>query len=62
MAIPVRKTSDGEDEPRSLFPPSIRRWVFAGLVAVIGGATYLVAVRGTTILYDLRDAVAAICF
>jgi hypothetical protein len=62
MTTPARKTSDADVEPRGLLPPLVRRWVFAGLVVVIGSATYLVAVRGTAILYDLRDAMAAICF
>ena len=43
-------------------PPRIRRWVIGCVAAILFAALYLIAVRGTAILFDLRDAVSAMCF
>lgn len=45
----------------ALLPRSVRRWVVGALVFLVAAAGYLIAVRGTAILFDLRDAVSAIC-
>ena len=45
----------------ALLPPHVRRWVLAGLAGLILMAMYLFAVRGTAILFELRDAVSAFC-
>lgn len=51
------------DEPSgtALMPRSVRRWVAGGLALVVAIAAYLIAVRGTAILFDLRDAISAFC-
>ncbi len=50
-------------EPNSaLLPPAARRWVWLTLAALLGSAVYLLAVRGTAILYDLGQGLAALCF
>ena len=41
---------------------TLRLWVLGGFGAVIAGAVYLWAVRGTAILLDLAAAVSAFCF
>ncbi len=46
----------------ALLPRSVRRWVTAGLGLALACALYLIAVRGTAILYDLGSAIGAICF
>ena len=46
----------------ALFPRSVRRWVLASLGTLLALAAYLIAVRGTAILFDLRDAISAVCF
>lgn len=60
MAHPAERPSDVSD--RALFPPQVRKWVLVLTALLVMVAIYLGAVRGTAILYDLRDAVAAICF
>ncbi len=46
----------------ALLPRAVRRWVIGGVIAVMALAGYLFAVRGTAILFDLKDAVSAFCF
>ena len=46
----------------ALLPRHVRRWVLAGVSVLVFAALYLIAVRGTAILFDLRDAVSAMCF
>jgi hypothetical protein len=46
----------------ALLPRGVRRWVLAGLGAALATALYLIAVRGTAILFDLGSAIGAICF
>ena len=41
---------------------TIRLWVLGGVGALLAGAVYLWAVRGTAILLDLAAAVSALCF
>jgi len=46
----------------ALLPRSVRHWLWATLAVLLAAACYLVSVRGTAILFDLRDAVSAMCF
>ena len=46
----------------ALLPRHVRHWVLAGVSVLLLAALYLIAVRGTAILFDLRDAVSAMCF
>jgi hypothetical protein len=46
----------------TLLPRSVRRWVMAGVGVLLLAATYLLAVRGTAIIFDLGSAIGAICF
>ena len=62
-----RRTSDvgeptADQSDRALLPSHVRKWVLVLGTLLVMIAVYLGAVRGTAILYDLRDAVAAICF
>ncbi len=45
----------------ALMPRAVRRWVVGGLALVMTLAVYLIAVRGSAILFDLRDAISAFC-
>ena len=58
----LSSTAASVDDGGALLPRHVRRWVLAGLGALILMAVYLIAVRGTAILFDLRDAVSAFCF
>ena len=55
-------TGRAETDGTALLPRSVRRWLLTGLGAVLALALYLIAVRGSAILFDLRDAVSALCF
>lgn len=55
-----RADSDAESAT-TLFPKSVRRWLWSGLSALLLATIYLFSVRGTAILFDLRDAVSALC-
>jgi hypothetical protein len=46
----------------ALLPPVVRRWVTRSLGLVLALALYLIAVRGTAIIFDLGDAISAFCF
>ena len=46
----------------ALFPAHVRRWLLAVVGSLMVAAIYLIAVRGSAILFDLRDAVSAFCF
>lgn len=46
----------------ALLPPFVRLWVISGVGVLLAAAVYLIAVRGTAVLFDLRDAVSAFCF
>ena len=46
----------------ALLPRRVRRWVLMAVGILLAATLYLVAVRGTAILFDLRDAVGAMCF
>ena len=50
-----------QDDGTSM-PRVVRRWVIGGVGMLLAVTFYLVAVRGTAILFDLRDAVSSICF
>lgn len=54
-------TADQDVSDTALLPRTVRRWVVGALVMLMAFATYLIAVRGSTILFDLRDAVSALC-
>ena len=49
------------DNSQHLLPRGVRRWVWSGVGALMLIALYLFSVRGTAILFDLRDAIA-MCF
>ena len=49
-------------ESTGLLPRTVRRWVWACVGTLLLAGLYLISVRGTVILFDLRDAVAAWCF
>jgi hypothetical protein len=54
-----------EDRPvrdTALLPVAIRWWVGGGVGVLVLLAAYLIAVRGTVILFDLGAAIGAICF
>ena len=60
MAGSMRDEADGNDV--TLMPRRVRRWMFGGVGVLLALTFYLLAVRGTAILFDLRDAVGSICF
>ena len=53
---------NAEVDDGALLPRAVRRWVIGFVFAVMALAGYLFAVRGTAILFDLKDAVSAFCF
>ena len=55
-------SAPSRDENTALLPRSVRRWMLAGMATLLLAALYLISVRGTAILFDLRDAVSALCF
>ena len=56
------KPSNQVIRSNALLPPLVRRWVITGVGVLLAAAVYLIAVRGTAVLFDLRDAVSAFCF
>jgi hypothetical protein len=58
----VSKATQMAGTDATLLPRSVRRWVLAGLCVTLAAALYLIAVRGTAILFDLGAGLAAICF
>ena len=55
-------SASSRDDNTTLLPRAVRRWMLAGMTALLLAALYLISVRGTAILFDLRDAVSALCF
>lgn len=55
------ETATTEPSGSALMPRNVRRWVAGGVGLMVAVAAYLIAVRGTAILFDLRDAVSAFC-
>ncbi len=55
-------TSTEQTHPDALLPPRIRSWLLAVVGCVVALSLYLIAVRGSSIIFDLRDAVSAFCF
>jgi hypothetical protein len=53
-----------DDMPSSppLLPRPLRRWGGVTLLLALLAALYVIAVRGTVILYDIGQGLAAICF
>ena len=66
MAVTQANNSDAKtaapDVAGGLLPPLVRRWVGGGLALLLASAAYLIAVRGTAIVFDLAQAVSALCF
>ncbi len=46
----------------ALFPRAVRRWLTGSLAVVLALTLYLIAVRGTAIIFDLGEAISAFCF
>ena len=46
----------------TLFPPQVRRVLWGALGVVLLSAVYLIAVRGTAIIFDIATAVGSFCF
>ena len=46
-------------EPHALLPRAVRRWLAAAVGMLLALSLYLIAVRGSAIIFDLRDAVNA---
>jgi hypothetical protein len=49
-------------ESSALLPRTVRRWLTGSLGVVLALALYLIAVRGTSIIFDLSSAISAFCF
>lgn len=58
----IDETTASGESSRALLPRVVRRWVLGGLAVLVLAACYLIAVRGTVILFDMADAVKAFCF
>ena len=56
------KTIEHGAQSHALLPRAVRRWVLGGVGVLLLAACYLIAVRGTAILFDLAGAVKAYCF
>ena len=60
--VPVRASASPSRIDGALMPRAVRRRVLAAIGLLLAAALYLISVRGTAILYDLRDVVSAMCF
>ena len=49
-------------DPQTLLPRTVRRWLVTVVGSLLALSLYLIAVRGTAIIFDLRDAISAFCF
>jgi hypothetical protein len=62
LGVNVTEATQTVEGDTALLPRGVRRWVLAGLCVMLAAALYLVAVRGTAILFDLGEGLRAICF
>ena len=58
-AIAARSAAQDAD---ALLPRTVRRWLMGTLGVTLALSLYLIAVRGTAIIFDLRDAISAFCY